>query len=110
MLASAVRLREAVGEQGRILRDPGQPQASGPQVLERVTGALRVGARESARFDRALADYRQVVDQCKLQAPEPGRADQRYGGEDDHIRPVVARRRVEVPAAGHQPQRGGQVG
>jgi hypothetical protein len=24
---------------------------------------------ESARFDRALADYRRVVDQCKLQAP-----------------------------------------
>jgi hypothetical protein len=30
---------------------------------------LRAGARESARFDQALADYRQVVDQCKLQTP-----------------------------------------
>jgi hypothetical protein len=69
MLASAVRLREAVGEQGRILRDPASARLSRPQLLKRVTPALRVGASESARFDRALADYRQVVDQCKLQAP-----------------------------------------
>ena len=69
MLASAVRLREAVGEQGRILRDPASRRLSGPQLLERVAPALRVGASESDRFDRGLADYRQVVDQCKLQAP-----------------------------------------
>jgi hypothetical protein len=69
MLASAVRLREAVGEQGRILRDPASRRLSGPQLLERITPALRVGVSESDRFDRALADYRQVVDQCKLQAP-----------------------------------------
>jgi hypothetical protein len=69
MLASAVRLREAVGEQGRILRDPASRRLSGPQLLERVAPVLRVGASESDRFDRGLADYRQVVDQCKLQAP-----------------------------------------
>ena len=69
MLASAVRLREAVGEQGRILRDPASRRLSGPQLLERVAPALRVGASESTRFDRALADYRQVVDRCQLQAP-----------------------------------------
>jgi hypothetical protein len=69
MLASAVRLREAVAEQARILRDPATRRLSGPQLLERVTPALRAGAGESARFDRALAAYRQVVDQCKLQAP-----------------------------------------
>jgi hypothetical protein len=33
-------------------------------------------ASESDRFDRVLADYRQVVDQCKLRAPELGRAGQ----------------------------------
>ena len=69
MLASAVRLREAVGEQGRILRDPANRRLSGPQLLERVPPALRVWASESDRFGRGLADYRQVVDQCKLQAP-----------------------------------------
>jgi hypothetical protein len=69
MLASAVRLREAVAEQGRILRDPANRRLSGPQLLERVTPALRAGAGESARFNCALAAYRQFVDQCKLQAP-----------------------------------------
>jgi hypothetical protein len=42
---------------------------SGPQVLERVAPALRASSDESARFNRALADYRQVVDQYKRQAP-----------------------------------------
>jgi hypothetical protein len=69
MLASAVRLREAVAEQGRILRDPASRRLSGRQLLERVAPALRAGAGESDRFDRALAAYRQVVDQCRLQAP-----------------------------------------
>jgi hypothetical protein len=68
MLASAVRLQGAVAEQGRILRDPASRRLSGPQLLERVAPALRVGASESDRFDRGLAAYRQVVDQCKLQA------------------------------------------
>jgi hypothetical protein len=35
-------------------------------VLEMLAPALRAGASESARFDRALADYRQIVDQCEL--------------------------------------------
>jgi hypothetical protein len=69
MLASAVRLGEAVAEHGRILRDPANHRLSGSQLLEWVTPALRVGASESGRFDRALADYWQVVDQCKLRAP-----------------------------------------
>jgi hypothetical protein len=69
MLASAVRLREAVAEQGRILRDPASRRLSGRQLLERVAPALRAGAGESDRFNRALAAYRQVVDQCRLQAP-----------------------------------------
>jgi hypothetical protein len=69
MLASAVKLRRAVVEQDRILRDPANRKLSGPEVVQKVTPALRAGSSESARFDRALADYRQVVDQCELQAP-----------------------------------------
>jgi hypothetical protein len=41
---------------------------SGPQVLERVAPALRASADESARFNQTLADDRQVVDRCQLQA------------------------------------------
>jgi hypothetical protein len=42
---------------------------SGPQVLERVAPALRASAGESARFNQTLADHRQLVDRCELQAP-----------------------------------------
>ena len=69
MLAAAVKLRRAVVEQGRILRDPANRRLSGSEVLERVAPWVRAGSSESDRFNRALADYRQVVDQCQLQAP-----------------------------------------
>jgi hypothetical protein len=65
---SAATQRAAV-EQGRILRDPANRRLSGREVLERVAPALQAGSSESARFNRALADDRQVVDRCKLQAP-----------------------------------------
>ena len=51
MLASAVRLREAVAEQGRTLRDPANRRLSGPQLLERVTPALETVAGELGRFE-----------------------------------------------------------
>ena len=69
MLASAVRLREALAEHGRILRDPASRGLSGDEVLERLAPSQRTGSSESARFDRALDDYRQVVDQCGLRLP-----------------------------------------
>ena len=68
-VASAVKLQGALAEQGRVLRDSGNRRLSGSQLLERVTPALRVGASESARFDRALDEYRQVVDRCGLRLP-----------------------------------------
>jgi hypothetical protein len=64
--------RQAAGGAGRARQDPARPgnrRLSGPQLLERVAPALEAGSSESDRFDRALAAYRQVVDQCKLQAP-----------------------------------------
>jgi hypothetical protein len=69
MLASAVRLREAMAEHGRILRDPANRGLSGDEVLERLAPSQRTGSSESARFDRALEEYRQVVDQCGLRLP-----------------------------------------
>ena len=69
MLASAVRLREALAEQGRILRDPANRGLSGDEVLERLAPSQLTGSSESARFDRALDDYRQVVDQCGVRLP-----------------------------------------
>jgi hypothetical protein len=69
MLASAVRLRGALAEQDRILRDPANRGLQVNQVLQKLAVAQQVGASDSARFDRALDAYRQVVDQCDLRVP-----------------------------------------
>jgi hypothetical protein len=69
MLASAVRLRGALGEQDKVLNDPASRGLSVAEVLEKLAASQKVGASESARFDRALDAYRQVVDQCDLRAP-----------------------------------------
>jgi hypothetical protein len=58
-----------MAEQTRILGDPANRRLSGPEVLEKLAPALQAASGESARFDRALAAYRQVVDRCQLQAP-----------------------------------------
>jgi hypothetical protein len=69
MLASAVRLRGALAEQEKVLNDPASRALSVGEVLEKLAASQKVGASESARFDRALDAYRQVVDQCDLRAP-----------------------------------------
>ena len=69
MLAIAVQLQRALDEYSRIMSDPSIGDLSGREVLRRNAPSLRVGVRESARLDRALADYRQVVDQCQLHTP-----------------------------------------
>jgi hypothetical protein len=69
MLASAVTLGRVMAEQGRILSDPANRRSSGPEALQRFAPVLQAGASESARFDRARADDRQVIDQCELEAP-----------------------------------------
>src|SRR6266545_937766 len=43
----------------------------GEEALRLGTPSLVMGAAESAKFDLALADYRQVVKQCRLATP-PG--------------------------------------
>ena len=69
MLASAVELRRELAEYRRIMSDPSTRNLSGREVVEKMAPALRAGASESASFERALADYRQVVDQCELRTP-----------------------------------------
>ena len=69
MLAVAVELRRELAEYGRIMRDPSNRNLSGREVVERIAPSLQAGASESTRFDQALANYRQVVDQCKLRTP-----------------------------------------
>ena len=69
MLASAVELRRELAEYRRLMGDPATRNLSGRQVIEKMAPALQAGASESASFERALADYRQVVDQCELRTP-----------------------------------------
>ena len=69
MLASAVELRRELAEYGRVMSDPSTRNLSGREVVEKMAPALQAGASESASFERALADYRQIVDQCKLRTP-----------------------------------------
>ena len=69
MLASAVKLRGALGEQDRLLTDPANREQSVGQLAERLAASRQAATDESARFDRALEAYRQVVDRCDLRVP-----------------------------------------
>jgi hypothetical protein len=69
MLASAVELRRELAEYSRVMSDPSNRNLSVREVVDKTAASLQAGASESARFERALADYRQVVDQCKLRTP-----------------------------------------
>ena len=65
------------GRTGQGLDDPASRGLSVAEVLEKLAASQKVGASESARFDRALDAYRQVVDQCDLPPPEPAASYQR---------------------------------
>ena len=68
MLAIVVKLRRELAEYGRVMTDPSSRELSGRELVDKSAPALGSGAREAARLDQALAAYRQVVDQCQLQA------------------------------------------
>jgi hypothetical protein len=67
MLATAVQLHRELVEYSKIMTDPSSRELSGRELVDKSAPALRAGTSESAKFTQALADYRQVVDQCQLQ-------------------------------------------
>jgi hypothetical protein len=69
MLAIAVELQRELAEYSRIMHDPSNANLSVREVVEKTAPSRQAGAGGSASFDRALADYRQVVDQCQLRTP-----------------------------------------
>lgn len=69
MLAIAVTLQRELAEYSRIMTDPSSRQLSGRELVDKSVPALRAGTGQSARFTQALADYRQVVDQCEVRKP-----------------------------------------
>jgi len=67
MLATAVKLHRELVEYSKIMTDPASRGLSGRELVDKSAPTLRAGTSESAKFTQALADYRQVVDQCQLQ-------------------------------------------
>jgi hypothetical protein len=68
-MAHAVRISGALREHTEIMNDLLQGRISGDAALKKGTPSLIVGSAEAAKFDVALADYKQVVDDCQLQEP-----------------------------------------
>jgi len=69
MLAIAVKLQRELAEYSRIMRDPSTRNLSGREVVAKTAPSLQAGSGDAASFDRALAEYRQVVDRCALRSP-----------------------------------------
>jgi hypothetical protein len=69
MLAIAVNLHRELVEYSKIMTDPSSRELSGRELVDKSVPGLRAGTSESARFTQALADYRQVVDQCEVRTP-----------------------------------------
>jgi hypothetical protein len=69
LLAMAVKLRRELAEYNRFMREPSNGNLSAREVVEKLALSLQAGVDDSARFDRVLADYRQIVDRCVLRAP-----------------------------------------
>jgi hypothetical protein len=68
-LAHAVQVERNLAEHTTIMNDLLRGKIDGDTALKRGTPSLIRGAAESSKFDIALADYKQVVNQCKLQTP-----------------------------------------
>jgi hypothetical protein len=64
LLAIAVKLQRELAEYSSFMTDPSNGNLSVREVVEKRAPWLQAGAGDLARFDRALADYRQVVDRC----------------------------------------------
>ena len=69
MLAIAVKLQRELAEYSRIMSDPANRKVLVREVVDKHAPSLQAGASDSASFERALADYRQIVDQCELRTP-----------------------------------------
>jgi hypothetical protein len=69
LLVIAVKLQRELAEYSRFMRDPSNGNLPVHEVVEKRALSLQAGADDSVRFDRALADYRQIVDRCVVRTP-----------------------------------------
>jgi hypothetical protein len=68
-IGHAVKISGALREHTEIMNDLLQGRIDGDKALKTGTPSLITGSAESAKFDLALADYKKVVDSCKLRTP-----------------------------------------
>ena len=68
-LSHAVRVSAALREHTEIMNRLLNGTIDGSEALRAGTPSLITGSAESARFDVALADYKKVVDRCRLRTP-----------------------------------------
>jgi hypothetical protein len=68
-LSHAVRVSAALREHTEVMNRLHNGKIDASAALRTGTPSLITGSAESARFDVALADYKKVVDRCKLRTP-----------------------------------------
>jgi hypothetical protein len=68
-MSHAVRVSAALREHTEVMNRLLNGKIDASAALRSGTPSLITGSAESARFDVALADYKKVVDRCKLRTP-----------------------------------------
>ena len=68
-MSHAVAVAGALREHTEIMNDLLNGKLDPETALRKGTPSLIAGSAEAAKFDVALADYKQVVDRCKLRTP-----------------------------------------
>jgi len=68
-IGHAVAVAGALRKHTEVMNDLLNGKLDAAAALRKGAPSLIAGSAESAKFDVALADYRQVVDRCKLRAP-----------------------------------------
>jgi|SRR5215211_2583153 len=68
-MSHAVAVAGALRRHSEVMNDLLNGKLDAESALRKGTPSLIAGSAEAARFDVALADYKQVVDRCKLRTP-----------------------------------------
>jgi hypothetical protein len=68
-LTAAVKVRGVLGEYTKLMDDLQNGRIDGRKAAAQISPHLTLATVESDKFDRALADYRKVVDKCTLRVP-----------------------------------------
>ena len=68
-MSHAVAVAGALRQHTEVMNDLLNGKLDPETALRKGTPSLIAGSAEAAKFDVALADYKQVVDRCKLRTP-----------------------------------------